>query len=61
METPQLRHFKEGYVCSDLISALVGETWIDAIYTNHGWFTPDLAVKLESVTEWFDGQETDQG
>lgn len=52
MENPNLRHFREGYVFSDPIDALVGETWIKAIYTNEGWFTPDLATKLVAVTEW---------
>ena len=61
MENPNLRHFRDGYVFSDPIDALVGETWINAIYTNEGWFTPDLATKLVAVTEWRDGKETDQG
>ena len=61
MENPSLKHFKDGYVSSDLVEALVGETWINAIYTNEGWFTPDLATKLVAVTEWRDGKEADQG
>ena len=61
MANPNLRHFRDGYVFSDPIDALVGETWIKAIYTNEGWFTPDLATKLVAVTEWRDGKEADQG
>lgn len=60
MAAPNLRHFRDGYVYSDPIYALVGETWINAIYTNEGWFTPDLATKLVAVTEWRDGKEADQ-
>lgn len=60
MANPSLRHFRDGYVYSDPIYALVGETWINAIYTNEGWFTPDLATKLVAVTEWRDGKETEQ-
>ena len=61
MESPSLRHFRDGYVYSDPIYALVGETWINAIYTNEGWFTPDMATKLDAVTQWRDGEEADQG
>ena len=57
MESPSLRHFRDGYVYSDPIYALVGETWINAIYTNEGWFTPDLATKLGAVTEWRDASK----
>lgn len=60
MENPSLRHFKDGYVYSDPLYALVGETWINAIYTNEGWFTPDLGIKLMAVTDWRDGKETNQ-
>jgi hypothetical protein len=57
MANPPLRHFKDGYVYSDAVCALVGETWINAIYTNEGWFTPDLGTKLDAVTEWRDASE----
>ena len=57
MANPPLRHFKDGYVYSDAVCALVGETWINAIYTNEGWFTPDLATKLDAVAEWRDASE----
>ena len=57
MANPPLRHFKDGYVYSDAVCALVGETWTNAIYTNEGWFTPDLATKLGAVAEWRDASE----
>lgn len=57
MANPPLRHFKDGYVYSDAVCALVGETWINAIYTNEGWFTPDLGTKLDAVAEWRDASE----
>ena len=60
MENPSLKHFRDGYVYSDPLYALVGETWINAIYTNEGWFTPDLGIKLMAVTDWRDGKEADQ-
>ena len=60
MVNPSLRHFRDGYVYSDPIYALVGETWINAIYTNEGWFTTDLATKLIAVTEWRDATEERQ-
>lgn len=56
-----LKHFNNGYLASDSVLALVGEAWVDAVYTNHGWFTRDLGIKLGAVTEWRDGQETHQG
>lgn len=52
MASPPLKHFKDGYVYSDLIYALVGETWVNAIFTNEGWFTPDLGTKLDAIAEW---------
>lgn len=61
MENPMLKRFVDGYLSSDLVLALVGEAWVDAVYTNHGWFTRDLRIKLDAVTEWRDGQETHQG
>lgn len=57
MANPPLRHFKDGYVYSDAVCALVGETWINAIYTNEGWFTLDLGTKLDAVAEWRDASE----
>lgn len=60
MENPSLKHFRDGYVYSDPLCALVGETWINAIYTNEGWFTPDFGIKLMAVTDWRDGKEADQ-
>lgn len=60
MANPSLKHFRDGYVYSDPVEALVGETWINAIYTNEGWFTPDLGIKLMAVTDWRDGKEADQ-
>ena len=57
MASPPLRHFKDGYVYSDPVCALVGETWINAIYTSEGWFTPDLGIKLDAVAEWRDASE----
>lgn len=61
MENPILKYFNNGYLASDSVLALVGEAWVDAVYTNHGWFTRDLGIKLGAVTEWRDGQETHQG
>lgn len=61
METPGLRHFRDGGVFSDPALALVGEGWVEAVYTDRGWFTTDLATKLDAVTEWTHGQKADQG
>lgn len=61
METPDLRHFRDGGVFSDPALALVGESWVEAVYTDRGWFTIDLATKLDAVTEWTHGQKADQG
>ena len=61
MANPTLKCFVDGYLRSDCVLALIGEAWVEAIYTNHGWFTFDLTTKLDAVTEWRDGQETHQG
>jgi len=60
METPGLRHFRDGSIFSDPVLALVGESWVEAVYTANGWFTIDLVTKLDAVTEWTDGQKADQ-
>lgn len=60
MASPPLKHFKDGYVYSDLIYALVGETWVNAIFTNEGWFTPDLGTKLDAIAEWRHASEKGQ-
>jgi len=46
MGLPSLRHFRnEGLftVSSDPVEALVGESWVLAVYTDRGWATADGA------------------
>lgn len=54
MDLPDLRHFENRgifYISSDPVEALVGETWLLAIYTDKGWATAD-GGKLITVAEW---------
>ena len=55
MDLPSLRHFRnEGLftVSSDPVEALVGEAWVQAVYTDRGWATADGAKLLTHVEEW---------
>lgn len=55
MELPGLRHFRnEGiyFVFSDPVEALIGETWVPAVYTDKGWATADGSKLLTSVEDW---------
>ena len=60
METPGLRHFRDGKIYSDPVLVVFGEACIPAVYTDSGWETVD-GTKLDAVTEWCNGQEADQG
>lgn len=59
METPSLRHFRDGKIYSDPVLVVFGEACIPAVYTDSGWETVD-GTKLDAVTEWCNGQEADQ-
>jgi hypothetical protein len=50
MALPDLRHFTPTTISSDPVEALVGESWVPAIYTDKGWATAD--GKLITVDEW---------
>ena len=55
MDLPGLRHFRnEGifFIFSDPVEALVGETWVPAVYTDKGWATADRSTLLASVEDW---------
>jgi hypothetical protein len=57
MGLPNLRHFENRGIFtinSDPVEALVGETWVSAIYTDRGWATADGASLLANVEEWRD-------
>ena len=60
MDLPDLKHFGNGWIYSDSVNAVVGETIVPAVYTDRGWYCPDFTVKLEAVTAWSDGKEADQ-
>lgn len=57
MDQPDLRHFGNGWIFSDPAMALVGETWIPAVFTDRGWRTRDFAASLDAVTEWCYGEK----
>lgn len=61
MGLPDLRHFQEQKIFSDPVEALVGEAWVQAIYTDKGWMTADGANLLGDVQEWRDGKKEGQG
>jgi hypothetical protein len=52
MDLPSLRHFTPAGISSDPVEALVGESWVLAIYTDKGWATADGANLLSDITEW---------
>lgn len=55
MGLPSLRHFRsEGifHIKSDPVEALIGEAWINAVYTDKGWATADGSTLLTDVEEW---------
>ncbi len=54
MDLPSLRHFTPEGVSSDPVEALVGEAWVPAVYTNHGWQTTDGASLTTDIAEWRD-------
>ena len=54
MDLPSLRHFGNRgifYIYSDPVEALVGDAWVQAIYTDKGWATADGGT-LITVAEW---------
>lgn len=57
MGQPDLRHFQGGLILSDPVMALVGEAWVEAVFTNQGWKTRDLSVSLNAVSDWTDGKK----
>jgi hypothetical protein len=60
MDLPNLRHFTPEGVSSDPVEALVGEDWIPAVYTNHGWTGPDGANLNVEIAEWRDASKKGQ-
>lgn len=60
MDLPGLRHFADGRIFSDPVLVQVGEAEIHAVFTDQGWYTPDGLTKLESVTSWTYGKETNE-
>jgi hypothetical protein len=57
MALPSLRHFRnEGiyHISSDPVEALIGETWVPAIYTDKGWATADGSMLLSGIEDWRD-------
>lgn len=59
MDLPNLRHFRNGGVFSDPVDALVGEAWVQAVYSDKGWVTAD-GIKLKDILEWRSGQKAEQ-
>lgn len=55
MALPSLRHFQSYgiyQISSDPVEALVGEAWINAVYTDKGWATADGSTLLAGVEDW---------
>lgn len=55
MGLPSLRHFTgEGifHITSDPVEALIGEAWVNAMYTDKGWATADGSTLLSGVEQW---------
>ena len=61
MDLPSLRHFRSTGIYSDPVEALVGEAWVQAVYTDKGWATADGLSLLTSIQEWRNGKEEGQG
>lgn len=59
MESPGLRHFRNGRIYSDPVDALVGEAWAQAVFTDYGWELLD-GTKLKNIVEWRSGQKTNE-
>lgn len=59
MDLPGLRHFRDGGIFSDPVDVLVGEAWVQAVYSDRGWLTSD-GTKLENIQEWRNAQENGQ-
>lgn len=59
MESPPLRHFRDGRIFSDRVDVLVGEAWVQAVHTNTGWELID-GTRLKNIAEWRDGEESEQ-
>jgi len=60
MELPDLRHFRNNGIYSDPVEALVGETWISAVFTDKGWAFADGANLLTDIQEWRDAPKARQ-
>lgn len=56
MDLPSLRHFRSTGIYSDAVEALVGEAWVQAVYTDKGWATADGANLLTGIQEWRNGK-----
>ena len=55
MVLPSLRHFTgDGifHITSDPVEALIGEAWVNAMYTDKGWATADGSTLLSGVEQW---------
>ena len=61
MDLPSLRHFRNTGIYSDPVEALVGEAWVQAVYTDKGWATADGLSLLTGIQEWRNGKEEGQG
>ena len=61
MDLPSLRHFRNTGIYSDAVEALVGEAWVQAVYTDKGWATADGLSLLTGIQEWRNGKEEGQG
>ena len=61
MDLPSLRHFRNTGIYSDPVEVLVGEAWVQAVYTDKGWATADGLSLLTGIQEWRNGKEEEQG
>ena len=59
MDLPGLRHFRDGGIFSDPVDVLVGEAWVQAVYSDQGWVTSD-GIKLGHILEWRNAEEAKQ-
>jgi hypothetical protein len=55
MDLPSLKHYRNDgifFISSDIVEALIGETWVPARYTDKGWVTADGATLLSGIEDW---------
>lgn len=60
MALPDLRHFENGLVLSDVVEASVLGRWIPSVYTSEGWLNAADRSKLWQVAEWRHAQNQEQ-